>query len=132
MLEQSGKEVIRRLFKDVLEAPVVEMSVIENYIDPRYIQSVDGVVLDYHGFIEHMKKQKQVIASMGVDFLSMVEENDTVFTNHIVTAKKKDGSEIQAKVIAQFTIQAGRLIACDELTRLLSGKEEDRDIGSRH
>lgn len=89
MLKKSGKAIIRNLFRDVLESSEVEISVIEKYIDPAYIQKVDGVTLDYHGFIEHMKKQKQVIDAMSVTFISMVEESDTVFTNHIVVAKKK-------------------------------------------
>lgn len=132
MLKKSGKAIIRNLFRDVLESSEVELSVIEKYIDPAYIQKVDGVILDYHGFIEHMKKQKQVIESMSVTFISMVEESDTVFTNHIVVAKKKDKEELRVHVIAQFTLQDGRLIACDELTRLIRGNEEDHDIGSRH
>ncbi|NCD11076.1 MAG: hypothetical protein EOL93_00870 [Epsilonproteobacteria bacterium] len=132
MLKKSRKGIIRNLFRDVLESSEVEISVIEKYIDPAYIQKVDGVILDYHGFLEHMKKQKQVIDAMSVTFLSMVEESDTVFTNHIVAAKKKDGEELHVHVIAQFTLQDERLIACDELTRLISGNEEDQNIGSCH
>ncbi|AFL68821.1 nuclear transport factor 2 family protein [Sulfurospirillum barnesii] len=132
MLKKSGKGIIRNLFRDVLESSEVELSVIEKYIDPGYIQKVDGVILDYHGFIEHMKKQKQVIEAMSVTFISMVEESDTVFTNHIVVAKKKNKEELHVHVIAQFTLKDGRLIACDELTRLLTGNEEDRNIGSCH
>ncbi|WP_028318669.1 nuclear transport factor 2 family protein [Desulfobulbus elongatus] len=132
MKKKTAKDVVINLFRDVLESPVVDVSVIDKYIAPSYVQNVDGVVLDYDGFIEHMEKQKQVVASLSVEFLAIAEDGDTVFTNHIVTANKKDGSTIQVKVIAQFTVQNNRLTNCDELTRLLSGNHEDRDIGSRH
>lgn len=61
----------------------------------------------------------------------MAEEGYLVFTNHIVTAIKNDGSKLTVKVLAQFTIKNDRLAACDELTHLTAGKNEDRDFESR-
>ena len=132
MQSSTGKNLIRNLFNEVLGAPTVDISVIEKYVDPSYEQKVDGVTLNYDDFIQHMRKQKTVIASVSVEFLAIVEEGDTVFTNHIVTATKKDGSALKSKVIAQFTIRNNRLVGCDELTHLLAGSKEDRDMGSRH
>lgn len=132
MQYNAGKNLIRNLFNEVLGAPTVDISIIEKYVDPSYVQKVDGVTLNYEDFIQHMRKQKTIIASVSVEFLAIVEEGDTVFTNHIVTATKKDGSALKTKVIAQFTIQNNRLVGCDELTHLLAGSKEDRDMGSRH
>ncbi|MDR0576839.1 MAG: nuclear transport factor 2 family protein [Candidatus Accumulibacter sp.] len=132
MQNKTPRQVIIDLFNDILGAPSVDISAVQKYVDPAYVQHVDGVTLDYPGFIEHLRKQKQVIDSMTVEFLAMVEDGETVFTNHIVTAAKKDGSRIRAKVMAQFTVRDGRVIGCDELTQLLSGNPEDRDLGSRH
>lgn len=131
-MQYAGKNLIRNLFNEVLGAPTVDISIIEKYVDPSYVQKVDGVTLNYEDFIQHMRKQKTIIASVSVEFLAIVEEGDTVFTNHIVTATKKDGSALKTKVIAQFTIQNNRLVGCDELTHLLAGSKEDRDMGSRH
>ncbi|MEJ1958405.1 MAG: nuclear transport factor 2 family protein [Nitrosomonadales bacterium] len=132
MAHQTGKDIITGLFRDVLQSPSLDMSAVEKYIDPSYTQSVDGVALNYDGFLAHMRKLKSTIASLSVEFLAMAEDSDTVFTNHVVTAKKNDGSQIRVKVIAQFVVHGNRLISCDELTRLLSGAPEDRDMGSRH
>ena len=126
------KTIIIELFRDVLASPVVDTAAVAKYVSPSYIQTVDGVTLNYDGFIAHMRKQKEVIASLSVEFLAMVAECDILFTNHVVTVQKKDSSVIQIKVIAQFVFEDNRLIRCDELTRLLSGNHEDRDIGSRH
>ncbi|HHF2906915.1 TPA: hypothetical protein ACPJZ5_004788, partial [Vibrio diabolicus] len=104
----------------------------EQYVDPSYIQKVDGVELDYDSFVNHIEAQKKVISKLDVNFLTLVQEGNVVFSNHVVTAHKKDGSIIKVKVIAQFTIHNNRLVLCDELTRLIEGGGEDHDIGSRH
>lgn len=132
MKTSKNKDVILSVFEEVLGSSSVDEQTIEKYFDPSYIQNVDGVVLDYQGFIKHMKKQKEVIKSIDVEFVTIVQEGDIVFTNHIVDAQKKDDFCVKVKVIAQFTIRDGRLIGCDELTHLLSGNKEDKDIGSRH
>ncbi|WP_277640849.1 hypothetical protein [Wolinella succinogenes] len=127
----SGKELIVALFRDLLEAPVLDLSLVERYVSPDYVQMVDGAILDYSGFIEHLKKQKEIVKSMKVEFLALVQEGEIVFSNHVVKVEKKDGSYLEVKVIAQFTLFENRLIRCDELTRLLLGDKKDQDIGSR-
>ncbi|MCD7099930.1 nuclear transport factor 2 family protein [Stenotrophomonas sp. MMGLT7] len=131
-LAGNGKQRIAALFREVLQAPALDLEAVQAYFDPAYVQTVDGTTLDHAGFVAHMRKQKEAIASMEVDFLAMAEDGDTVFTNHVVTATKKDGDTVVVKVIAQFVFKDGRLVRCDELTRLLQGGHDDRDIGSRH
>lgn len=130
---QSAKEVILALFRDVVQAPVLDMQAVERYVSPRYVQHVDGVTLDYAGFVAHMQKQKKAIAAMSVAFVALVQDPDghVVFSHHVVEARKKDGGLVRVKVLAQFTVADGRLVGCDELTQLLSGAHEDRDLGSR-
>ncbi|MDN5088504.1 hypothetical protein [Aliarcobacter butzleri] len=128
----SGKELIKNLFKNVLQNQSVDIEIIKKYISEKYIQYVDGKELRFEQFVEHIKKQKEVIESIKVDFISMVEENNIVFTNHIVSIKKKDNSFVKVKVIAEFIIENEKLVKCDELTYLLNGSSEDKDLGSRH
>ncbi|WP_404317138.1 hypothetical protein [Malaciobacter canalis] len=132
MEKMKKKELIKKIFSEVLGASSVDTKIIEKYISFDYIQNVDGNTLDYDGFINHMKKQKEVIKSLDVDFLAIAQDGENVFTNHIVTAVKKDESIVKVKVIAQFVIKNNLLVKCDELTQMLSGKDEDKDIGSRH
>ncbi|WP_419768642.1 hypothetical protein [Arcobacter sp.] len=131
-MKNNGKELIKKIFNEILGASIVDTKIIKKYISSEYIQIVDGNILDYDGFVNHMKKQKEVIESLDVEFLTIAEDNENIFTNHIVTAVKKDGQTVKVKVIAQFVIKNNLLVKCDELTHMLSGKEEDRDIGSRH
>ncbi|MCG3679893.1 hypothetical protein [Aliarcobacter butzleri] len=132
MKNSSGKELIKDLFKNVLQNQSVDIEIIKKYISEKYIQYVDGKELRFEQFVEHIKKQKEVIESIKVDFISMVEENNIVFTNHIVSINKKDNSFVKVKVIAEFIIENEKLVKCDELTFLLNGSSEDKDLGSRH
>lgn len=125
------KQLIREAFETIVDSPIVNEKVIAQLFHPAYKQTVDGKELDFNGFVQHMTVQKQVIAKVNTLFKNMVSEGETVFTNHEVSIEKQDGGEIKVHVLAEFNFADGKIIRCDELTRLLSGLPEDSDIGSR-
>ncbi|BAU74690.1 nuclear transport factor 2 family protein [Metapseudomonas furukawaii] len=127
-----SKQRIFDLFHDLVQAETLDPEKVADYLDPDYQQRVDGVLLDYQGFIAHMHRQKEAIARVEVEFLCLVAEGNVVFSNHQVHALTRDGRRVVVKVIAQFELKQGRLLRCDELTRLVSGTQEDEDLGSRH
>ena len=128
----SKKETIRRIFRDIVGGSQVDEAEIRRLFAVGYVQKVDGKTLDLDGFIAHMRAQKQHIAEVETEFLALAEDGGTVFSNHIVRAKKADGSRIAVQVLAQFEFdENGQIALCDELTRLLEGGSEDADIGSR-
>lgn len=44
----------------------------------------------------------------------------------------KNNSKVKMHVIAEFHIKAGKLFYCDELTALIEGDTQNRNIGSEH
>lgn len=129
----SRKEIIRHVFERIVGGSTVDESEIRRLFAPDYLQKVDGRVLDLESFIAHMRLQKQHIAQAATEFLALAEEGNVVFSNHVVRAVKADGSRVAVQVLAQFDFDdEGRIVRCDELTRLLEGNEDDADIGSRH
>jgi len=58
-------------------------------------------------------------------------QGDSVLTHHRVRVEKRDGARSLIKVLAHFTVRDGKICACDELTQLLEGEYDDRDLGSR-
>jgi len=48
---------------------------------------------------------------------------------HVVNGVKHDGSTFEAKVIAFYTVRDGKIVAVDELTRIVKGTADDRDLG---
>ena len=124
------KDTIRHIFRDIVGGSQVDEAEIRRLFAVGYVQKVDGKTLDLDGFIAHMRAQKQHSAE--AEFLALVEDGGTVFSNHIGRAKKADGSRIAVQVLAQFEFdENGQIALCDELTRLLEGGSEDADIGSR-
>ncbi|HXW26308.1 MAG TPA: nuclear transport factor 2 family protein, partial [Xanthobacteraceae bacterium] len=62
---------------------------------------------------------------------TLIVDGDTIADIHVVEAEKTNGDSIRTKVIAFFTVRGGKIVRVDELTHLLHGADEDRDMGSR-
>lgn len=127
-----NKQLIRLAFQNVIEATSVDAHEIEKYFSKRYVQNVDGRTLLFEEFVAHVIKQKETVALAKVRFLNLICETNVVFSNHEVDVLKKDGSKAKFKVIAEFCIADGKIVSCDELTRMIEGEKSDRDLGSRH
>lgn len=131
-MPRRNKDIIRSAFTHIIEAKDVSESDIARFFSTKYTQHVDGKTITYNEFIQHIYAQKAVLEHLSIEFLSLIEEDEIVFSNHIVTARKKDGNQVITKVIAQFTVHEEKIISCDELTYMISGTELDKDRGSRH
>src|ERR1700733_1406009 len=129
---KSGKDIVVGALREIVEAGVVDRAMIDRYFSPEYVQHVDGKTLGYAEMLPHLLKQKEALVSVKVTILGVAEEGDFVFTNHEVVAVKKTGERVRFKVLAQFTVRDQKIIGCDELTRMIEGHAQDRDLGSRH
>lgn len=125
------KKWIETVLKEVVENMDADESIISKYFSQDYIQEVDGKRLDYQGFVRHMHVQKEILLSARVFVQHCIVEGNKLSTIHRVDAVKKDGKKLSVKVVAHFEVKDGKIIYCDELTRLLAGAEEDQDIASR-
>lgn len=125
-----NKQLIKDAFSQVVGSNSADEKIIAAFFHPEYQQYVDGIELNYSGFIQHMIAQKGVISNTVVNFRNIVAEDEVVFTNHEVIATKNDGSIIKVHVLAEFRIANGKIIRCDELTRVIQGSVEDSNIGS--
>lgn len=61
--------------------------------------------------------------------LAAVVEGEQVFTHHLVEVEKRHGADAQVEVFAHFTLAAGNIVRCEELTRLINGDESDKALG---
>lgn len=104
---------------------------IARYFSVDYRQTVNGNVLLYKDFIKHIAFLHQELTAIQITIIAMAEEGDTVFSHHQVQTTKHDGTKTHTQVMAQFTIREGKIIQCNELTRLIVGGDDDHDLGSR-
>lgn len=124
------KHFIQQVFTDVLENPVFDKALIEQYFSKDYIQRVDHKCLNYESFLLHIQKLKEKIAEQKIEILTHAENGNIIFTHHIVKSLLKDGNFVVHKVLAEFTIQDQKIIKCDELTLLLEGNFSEKNLGS--
>lgn len=122
--------LLEQTFRDLFN-PKKEVAALKAYFSEDYTQWVDGKVLDYAGFFQHVKALKEVIVSASIEFIEYIEKGDVVADIHNVFVTKKDGEKLHVRVMAFFTFKEGKISSVRELTQLLSGREEDQDIGSR-
>ncbi|MBN3003332.1 nuclear transport factor 2 family protein [Chromobacterium alkanivorans] len=131
-MQDTAIAVVRELFDCALLRPELDESRLARLVHPDYRQQADGRSLDYADFVKHLRHLKQACHRIGLEILSWAEQGERLFTRHLVTADKRDGSQVRMLVIAEFRVRDGMVRACDELTHMLSGAAEDRDLGSRH
>lgn len=125
------KNLLKKIFADVFESPDFDFKVIQKHFHPDYTQCVDGKTLHFDQFVEHMKALKASIKEVKVSFEHLIAEDNSVCSIHYPEGVKSNGQRIKAKVIALFKFKDLQLIFCDELTQLIVGEKEDRDLGSR-
>lgn len=124
------KHIIQKVFTDVLENPVFNLSSIETYFSKDYTQFVDHHQLNYDEFVLHIKKLKEKVAEQNISLINYAENGNIIFTHHIAKSVLKDGSIVLHKVLAEFTIQENKIIKCDELTFMLEGDLSAKNLGS--
>lgn len=115
----------------IVSSPEHDENKISQYFSPDYQQVVDGNSLNYDDFLMHMAALKSQTKRMNVAIKTIVAENNIVFTHHYVSVEKCGGEQSEFEVFACFTLSLGRIIRCEELTRMISGGAGDRDFGSR-
>ena len=128
--QESARDLLQRVFASLLD-PLRGVEDLAEFFSADYVQHVDGVRLDYAGFIEHAQVLKNTLSGGFIVIEQLLCVGNTIADVHIVHARKRDGRCLQVKVLAFFTVQNGKIIAVDELTHMLEGGAEDKDLGSR-
>jgi len=127
-----NKKFIQEVFKQVFETSGVSEKVIAQYFSSNYQQWVDGHKLNYDDFIAHIKAQQSRVARVSIHFKSLVAEGNKVASIHLIDAVTKAGKPVKGRVMAQFTLEDGKITACEELTFIQEASEEDQDLGHTH
>ncbi|MGR2680441.1 MULTISPECIES: nuclear transport factor 2 family protein [Chromobacterium] len=130
-MQDTAITVVRELFECALLSPELDESRLARLVHPDYRQQADGRNLDYPAFVRHLRHLKRECSRVGLEILSWAEQGERLFTRHLVTADKRAGGQVRMLVIAEFRVRDGMVRACDELTHMLGGAAEDRDLGSR-
>lgn len=100
------------------------------YVSKDFINPIDGNTFNYDQWVAHQKHIKGMVKSMVPTFDLMVAEGDQVAAIYHIVLTKNDGSSLIVKDMAFFKIKDNKIVYCEELTRLVQGDQEDKNIGS--
>lgn len=128
---ESNKNLIRQMFRDVLEMDSWDEALIDRYFSPKYVQHVDGKTLDFAAFRDHIRELKKILTNLRFTIEHMVAEGDKVMEIHRVEGERRTGGTFAVRLFSLWVIENGKIVLCDEISRLEQGKAEDRDLGSR-
>jgi len=128
--QSEAHDLLRRMFA-AFTSQETKPEAYAELLTPDFIQRVDGKQLDYAGFLRHAEALQASLASGKVSFEHIVTDGTSAATVHVADVVKKDGKRVRLKVIAYYQFRDNRICLVDELTLLLDGTEQDRDIGSR-
>lgn len=65
----SKKSLLKSLFENIYNPDIDPEEFIQKFVRLNYKQVVDGHKIDYDGFIEHIKKQREVVESVRFEFI---------------------------------------------------------------
>lgn len=129
---EQNKSLIRRMFQDVFASDSFDPQVLDRYFSPNFVQHADGKTLDFSGLVDHVAELKRTVTDLRFTFERMLTEGDTVMDVHRVEGRKRAGGESFAvRLFSLWVIENGKIVLCDELSRLEEGAPEDRDLSSR-
>lgn len=128
---ESNKALIRQMFRDVLEMDSWDERLIDRYFSPAYVQHVDGKTLDFTAFSDHIRELKKIVTNLRFTVEHLVAEGDKVMEIHRVEGARRAGGTFAVRLFSLWIIKDGKIVLCDEISRLEQGGAEDRDLGSR-
>ncbi len=129
-MQTTGQAIIKAAFSAIFD-PQKTAADVAAYFSPEYTQWVDGKTLDYAGFMAHVAVLKAHIAHATVHFLQFIEDGDNVSDIHDVIGVKTNGEPFSIRVIAFYTVSNQQITSVRELTHLLAGSAESKDLGSK-
>lgn len=129
MSSEQAKQFVKNAVVYALENMDPNMDY-SKYVSKDFINPIDGETFNYDQWVTHQKHIKELVKSMKPTFDLMIAEGDYVATIFHVHLIKKDGSELNVKDMAFFKIKNHKIVYVEELTRLINGSEQDKNIGS--
>lgn len=114
---QSNKDVLVRALKSLFEDYRGAESEFVGLFSPDFHLWANGVTRDLNGLIAHFDELEKTAPVRTIDFIKVVAEADTVFTQHVVTVALTEDTSKVVDVFARWTLINGQITDCQELTR---------------
>lgn len=114
------QEILSGLFSGEIEPSSV--------FSREYVQSTDGHELDFSGFLDHLRHVRRHVHAVRFRVLDACFTGALLAERHVAEIHYLDGRFAQVEVFVFARIEDGRVVRLDELTRVLSGNEDDQAL----
>ena len=110
-----------------------DKTALESMLSKGYIQKFGGSQNDRDEFIQHSLVLSKQLKTMDILFKDVnIDSNGTISEIHVVEVTELDGSKSKFKLYAFYYFDNdGKLKLIDELSTMLEGSNENKDMGSR-
>ncbi|ROS01770.1 SnoaL-like protein [Sinobacterium caligoides] len=104
----------------------------ESELSDDFVQVFGGKINSRADFLAHVSVLQQSLTGAKIRFEDVSIDKDGVISEiHTIALNKKDGSEAVLRFLAFYYFKDGKLSKVDELSAVVQGSSEDRDLGSR-
>lgn len=125
-----NKELVKTVFNLLFESKKMNTEEISAYFSRDYVQIVGKEFLNFEDFICHVRKVREKLSSCHITFQTLISEGNIVFSNHMVDAILRNGTLLRQHILAEFEVQDGKIIRCDELACQLDGDVSEKNLAS--
>ena len=128
----SGNDEVqqRTMLTNILNGLFAGEISVEDLFSPAYKQSSDGNTLDFIGFTNHLVYLRSHVSNVEFDVLNVCICEDRLAERHIATITHHDGQVSRLEVYVFMRLQHQKIASLDEITRVISGKENDKELAS--
>ena len=130
MTDDEAKEFLLTAYDQFIrKAP--DQQTLDRYFTDDFTSYSDGAVMDRHQFESHLSVLHSELRSFSVRFEQIITAEDRIAAILLIDFEKTDGAKSKVKVYVFYELRDGKLCAIDEITRLISGDPEGRDLVRR-
>lgn len=124
-----AREFLENMVKDCFIEPSASIrEVASRYMSLDFSQTTDGKSITRDEQIAHMEYLQENIASLEFNIQQVVYDGEWLAERHIGRATFKNGRRVESEVSTFFRIIEGKITETHEVTRPMTGNENDRGI----
>ncbi|KAB1645645.1 MULTISPECIES: nuclear transport factor 2 family protein [unclassified Pseudoclavibacter] len=106
-------------------------TLLDRHFSDKYRQCTNGDWTTREQFAEHIEHLRVITSSAKIKVLDELTDGDHYAERHRVVVTKRDESTVEQEVYVFARLDSdGKFLSLEEVTRMVQGDEQDRNIGS--
>ena len=120
--------LMKRIWHAIYDPHQDVAETVKQYFHKDYAQCINGVAMGRASYIQHVIEQKKKMRVLSIDYKHVMERDEALFALYCPKGKARDGSPIEAEVIAYFNFKDHKIMNIHGQVRLIKGDLVDVDM----